>query len=67
MAMASLPQAVLPGRGMLTMAGSTYGGQSAMALRASRMSDSGNWVFKANATAATQGRYGVGVGAGFHW
>ncbi|WP_367576161.1 MULTISPECIES: YadA-like family protein [Cupriavidus] len=31
------------------------------------MSDSGNWVYKANATAATHGRYGVGVGAGFHW
>jgi len=67
MAMAALPQATLPGRGMVAMGGGTYGGQSAIALGLSKMSDSGRWVFKAQATSNTRGNVGVAAGAGFHW
>ncbi|MBB3013245.1 YadA-like family protein [Cupriavidus alkaliphilus] len=67
MAMAALPQSTLPGKGMAAIAGGTYGGQSAMALGLSAMSDSGRWVYRANATTNTRGNVGVAVGAGFHW
>ncbi|QWC91638.1 ESPR-type extended signal peptide-containing protein [Cupriavidus metallidurans] len=67
MAMAALPQATLPGRGMVAMGGGTYGGQSAVALGLSKMSESGRWVFKAQATSNTRGNVGVAAGAGFHW
>ncbi|CAG2156840.1 ESPR-type extended signal peptide-containing protein [Cupriavidus numazuensis] len=67
MAMAGLPQAVIPGKGLVGLAGSTYAGQSAMALGMSALSDSGRWVYKAAASTNTRGEYGVTVGAGFHW
>ncbi|RAS03503.1 autotransporter adhesin [Cupriavidus alkaliphilus] len=67
MAMAALPQSTMPGKGMAAIAGGTYGGQSAMALGLSAMSDSGRWVYRANATTNTRGNVGVAVGAGFHW
>ena len=67
MAMAALPQATLPGRGMVAMGGGTYGGQSAVALGLSKMSEGGRWVFKAQATSNTRGNVGVAAGAGFHW
>lgn len=67
MAMAGLPQATLPGKGMVAMAGSTYEGQSALALGVSRMSQSGKWVVKLTGSTNTRGNAGVTVGAGFHW
>ncbi|MBB1596875.1 YadA-like family protein [Achromobacter sp. UMC46] len=67
MAMAALPQATLPGKGMFSLGGGTYGGQSGMAVGVSGMSESGKWVFKANATTNTRGEVGAGVGVGFHW
>jgi autotransporter adhesin len=67
MAMAGLPQSVIPGKGMIAAAGSNYSGQSAMALGASLLSDSGRWAYKATASVNTRGKYGVTVGAGMHW
>ncbi|SOZ64435.1 hypothetical protein CBM2615_B150112 [Cupriavidus taiwanensis] len=67
MAVAGLPQAVLPGKGMVAMAGSTYGGESALALGVSKLSDSGKWVFKGGVTTNTRGNVGATIGAGFHW
>ncbi|CAG9168870.1 hypothetical protein LMG23992_01330 [Cupriavidus laharis] len=67
MALAGLPQAVLPGKGMVALAGSTYSGQSALALGVSKLSDSGKWVFKGGMTTNTRGNVGATVGAGFHW
>jgi autotransporter adhesin len=67
MAMAALPQSTLPGRGMMAMGGGTYGGQSAIAMGVSQMSDSGRWVYKVQATTNTRGNVGVAAGAGFHW
>ncbi|MFL9999214.1 YadA-like family protein [Paraburkholderia sediminicola] len=67
MAMAGLPQAVIPGKGMVAIAGGTYSGQSAAALGVSALSRSGKWAYKATASTSTRGSYGVTAGAGFHW
>ncbi|MNP61277.1 hypothetical protein D3C76_1564480 [compost metagenome] len=67
MAMASMPQAYLPGRSMLASGMATTGGEASMAVGLSTLSDNGKWVFKANGSADTRGQMGVGVGAGFHW
>jgi X-X-X-Leu-X-X-Gly heptad repeat protein len=66
-AMAGLPQAVLPGHGMIALAAGTYGGQSAMALGVSQLSDSGKWAYKLQGTASTRGELGASIGAGMHW
>ena len=65
--MVGLPQAVLPGRGMVAMAAGTYGGQSAMALGVSKLSDTGKWAYKLQGTASTRGELGGSIGAGMHW
>ncbi|CUJ70162.1 Adhesin yadA precursor [Achromobacter xylosoxidans] len=67
MAMAGLPSASLPGKGMLSMAVSTYAGRSAMAMGVSGMSGNGTWVYKASGSTTTRGKVGATVGAGFHW
>ena len=67
MAMASMPQAYIPGRSMVTGGIATYNGQGAVAVGLSKLSDNGQWVFKINGSADTQGNAGAAVGAGFHW
>lgn len=66
-AMAGLPQAVLPGHGMVALAAGTYGGQSAMAVGVSQLSDTGKWVYKLQGTASSRGELGGSIGAGMHW
>ncbi|WP_200822241.1 YadA family autotransporter adhesin [Caballeronia terrestris] len=67
LAVAGLPQAVLPGRGMVAIGGGTYGGQSAVALGVSQLSDNGIWAYKVTGTTSTRGEFGVSLGAGMHW
>ncbi|WP_149135782.1 YadA family autotransporter adhesin [Cupriavidus campinensis] len=67
MAMAGLPQAVKPGKGMAALGASAYSGESAVALGVSKMSSSGKWVYKAIVSSNTRGNYGSTVSAGFHW
>ncbi|MNK98559.1 Adhesin YadA precursor [compost metagenome] len=67
MAMAGLPQATAAGKSMVAMAGSTFNGESAMALGVSQVSKSGRWVYKAVASSNTRGNYGATLGAGFQW
>ena len=67
MAMASMPQAYIPGRSMVTGGIATYNGQGAVAVGLSKLSDNGQWVFKINGSADTQGHVGAAVGAGFHF
>jgi autotransporter adhesin len=67
MAMAAMPQSTVPGRGMLSAGTGGYGGQVAIAIGASMLSQSGRWIGKLNASANSQGRVGVSVGAGFQW
>jgi autotransporter adhesin len=67
LAMAGLPQAILPGRGMIAMAGGTYGGQSALAIGVSQLSDTGKWAYKLQGTTDSRGQFGASIGAGVHW
>lgn len=67
LAVAGLPQAVLPGRGMIAMAGGTYGGQSAVAIGVSQLSETGKWVYKVQGTSDSRGQFGASLGAGMHW
>ena len=67
MAMASMPQAYIPGRSMVTGGIATYNGQGAVAVGLSKLSDNGQWIFKINGSADTQGNAGAAVGAGFHF
>jgi autotransporter adhesin len=67
LAVAGLPQAVLPGRGMVAIGGGTYGGQSAVAVGVSQLSENGIWAYKVSGTTSTRGQFGVSVGAGMHW
>ncbi|GGJ84206.1 hypothetical protein GCM10007426_11650 [Alloalcanivorax dieselolei] len=67
LAAASIPQAYLAGKGMISAGAGTYNGESAAAVGLSRLSDNGRWVLKLNATGDSQGNFGAGIGAGFHW
>ena len=67
MAMSGLPQAVLPGRSMLSAGGGTYEGQSAVAVGLSTMTDNGRWIIKGQVSGNTQGDVGGAVGVGFQW
>jgi len=67
LAMVGLPQAVLPGHGMVAMAGGTYGGQSALAIGVSQLSETGKWVYKLQGSTDSRGQIGASIGAGMHW
>ncbi|MFY3630982.1 YadA family autotransporter adhesin, partial [Achromobacter xylosoxidans] len=67
MAMAALPGASLPGKGMAAIGGATYQGESALALGISKMSDDGSWVYKASGSRNSQGTMGVSVGISYRW
>ncbi|MGY0552128.1 YadA-like family protein [Vreelandella sp. 2A-K22] len=67
LAAASVPQAYLPGKSMVAVGAGTYGGESAVSVGTSRLSDNGRWAIKLNATGDSQGNFGAGIGAGFHW
>ena len=67
LAAASLPQAYLPGKSMMAIAGGTYRGEQGYAIGFSTVTDDGKWIIKANASGNTQGHYGAAVGAGYMW
>ena len=67
MATAGLPQAYLPGKSMIAVAGGHYKGETGYALGLSSISDSGNWVFKATASGNSRNNFGGTVGAGYQW
>jgi autotransporter adhesin len=67
MAVAGLAQAYLPGRGMFSVAGSTYDGQQGFAMGLSTVSGNGKWVYKMSGSTNTRGTFGAVVGAGFQW
>ena len=62
-AQGSIPQVTSPGETGIGVGSGYYGGQSAMAIGVSAMSDGGNWIVKGNFSANTDGHVGVGVGA----
>ena len=63
-AQGSIPQVTSPGETGIGVGSGYYGGQSAMAIGVSAMSDGGNWIVKGNFSANTDGHVGVGVGVG---
>ena len=66
-AQGSIPQVTRPGATGIGIGSGYYGGQSAIAIGASAMTDSGNWIVKGNVSASTGGRFGVGAGALYQW
>ena len=67
MATAGLPQAYLPGKSMVAIAGGHYKGEQGYALGLSTISDNGSWVFKATASGNSRGNVGGTIGAGYQW
>ena len=63
----SIPQVTRPGATGIGVGSGYYGGQSAMAIGVSAMSDGGNWIVKGNFSANTDGHVGVGAGALYQW
>ncbi|KVN36127.1 adhesin [Burkholderia pyrrocinia] len=66
-AIANLPQASLAGESMVSVAGGTYSGQSAVAFGLSTATRNGRWVIKASGSTNTRGTVAVGAGAGYRW
>ncbi|WP_081079178.1 YadA-like family protein [Burkholderia territorii] len=66
-AIANLPQAALPGESMVSVAGGTYAGQSAVAFGLSTATGNGKWVAKASGSTNTRGTVAVGAGVGYRW
>ena len=66
-AMASLPQAYLPGKSMVAIATAGYRGQQGYALGASSVSDNGKWLIKGSVSGNSRGKFMYGVGAGYQW
>ena len=66
-AVASMPQAFLPGKNLVAIGGGTYHGQTGYAIGFSTISDNGHWIVKGTATGNSKNRYGAGVGAGYQW
>jgi len=67
MAVAGLPQPTAPGKSMISIAGSTYQGQTGLALGVSIATGDGRWVYKFAGTSNSQGKTGAVIGAGFQW
>lgn len=66
-ATAGLPQAYQPGKAMAAAAGGTFGGESAIAIGVSKISDDGNWVFKGTFSGNTESKFGGSIGVGYQW
>ncbi|MDR0245114.1 MAG: YadA-like family protein [Burkholderia sp.] len=66
-AIANLPQASLAGESMVSLAGGTYSGQSAVAFGLSTATRNGRWIVKASGSTNTRGTVAVGAGAGYRW
>jgi autotransporter adhesin len=67
MAMAALPSTSTPGKSMLSMGTSLYGGQSAIAMGLSGRSQNGVWMYRASSSTTKDGEIGAAVGVGYEW
>ena len=67
LAASQLPQAYIPGKSMVAVAGGTYQGQNGLALGVSRTSDNGKVIIRLSGTANSQGKKGVAAGIGYQW
>ncbi|BCB09107.1 hypothetical protein HHSLTHF2_29970 [Vreelandella venusta] len=66
-AASTVPQAWMPGKSMIGVGAGTYGGESAVSVGISRLSDNGRWVIQGKVTGDSQSNFGAGIGAGWHW
>ncbi|QWM52258.1 YadA-like family protein (plasmid) [Escherichia coli] len=66
-AMSGIPQAYLPGKSLMGLGVGGYGGESAIAIGVSRISDNGKVIMKLNAGQNTRGNFSVGAGVGWQW
>ncbi|CAH1043417.1 YadA-like family protein [Halomonas sp. TD01] len=66
-AASTVPQAWMPGKSMVGVGAGTYGGESAVSVGVSRLSDNGRWVIQGKVTGDSQSNFGAGIGAGWHW
>ena len=67
LAAAGLPQAFEPGKGMLSFAAGTYGGEQAFAIGLSRVMDDARTVVKAGGSLNTRNKAGANIGVGFQF
>ncbi|NLY64423.1 MAG: hypothetical protein GX070_05635, partial [Alcaligenaceae bacterium] len=67
MAVAGLPQAYLPGKSMVSMAGGVYASESGYAIGASTVTENGKWVLKGSVAGSSRGQMGATIGAGYQW
>lgn len=67
MATAGLPQAYLPGKSMIAVAGSVYRNATAQAIGVSTITENGKWVFKGSVNLNNRGNAGATVGVGYQW
>ncbi|MDP8033330.1 YadA-like family protein [Pasteurella atlantica] len=67
MAVAGLPQAYLPGKNMVAVAGSNYKGANAIAIGISTISNDGKWIIKGSLNSTSGGSVGTTLGAGYQW
>src|SRR5690625_1760936 len=67
MATAGLPQAYMPGKRIMAVAGATWNGESGLSVGLPTISDNGHWVVKATGNASSRGKYGGLLGGGYQW
>ena len=67
MAIAGLPQAFTPGKGMVGLAVGTWGSETAFAVGASKALANGKVAFKVGATFDGHGTGGANAGVGFQF
>lgn len=67
LAASQLPQASMPGKSMVSIAGSSYQGQNGLAIGVSRISDNGKVIIRLSGTTNSQGKIGVAAGVGYQW
>jgi autotransporter adhesin len=65
-AMSSLPQAMTPGKTLMSIGIGSYSGYGALAIGFSGRSDSGKWVYKINGGYSGT-KYNIGVGVGYEF
>ncbi|HII2072321.1 TPA: YadA family autotransporter adhesin [Escherichia coli] len=67
MALSGIPQAYQPDSSLVGVSAGTYGGESAIAVGVSHISQNGHWITKLHAGGNTQNDFGASVGVGYQW
>ncbi|WP_218074283.1 YadA family autotransporter adhesin, partial [Escherichia coli] len=67
MALSGIPQAYQPDSSLVGVSAGTYGGESAIAVGVSHISENGHWITKLQAGGNTQNDFGASVGVGYQW